>query len=120
MFNQYAVPAYILEELPEIKEAFDTVPLTSNIFLVLQCLSSFTGRKVKMHDLRMVKRCFQLGEKIYSRGNTLVRDAVENIFVFSFSSFMSVCDREERNHLQSLMPLSLHTVYVQQMLKSGL
>ena len=71
-------------------------------------------------DLRVVKKCFAITENIYSKGNKVVRDAIENVYVYSFSSLLSVCKREERIKIQSLMPLGLHTAYVQQVLNSGL
>lgn len=120
MINQYEVPAYLVDELPEMKEELRKASPTLNIFKSIQCLADYTKNKVVSHDLLMVKKCFSLAEELYSRGNTIVKNAIENVVVFAFSSLMYVCSEEERNKLQSMMPLCLHTAYIQQVLKSGI
>lgn len=120
MINQYEVAAYLVDELPEIKEDLKSISPTLNIFKSVQCLSNYTRSKVMQHDLRVVKKCFAIAENIYSRGNDLVRDAIENVFVYSFSSLLNLGSKDEKRELQALMPLYLHTAYVQQVLKSGI
>ncbi len=120
MLNQYEVPACMADELPELNEELKAISPALNIFKSVQCLANFTKRKAADHDISGVKQCFSLAEKIYFNGNENVKNAMENVFIFSFSSLLNACSREERNKLQSLMPLCLHTAYVQQVLRSGL
>lgn len=120
MINQYEVPAYLADALPEIKEDLKNISPTLNIFKSTQCLSEFTRKKVMQHDLMGIKKSFAIAEYLYTKGNPAVRDAIENVFVFSFSSLLYIGNKNERLELQGLMPLSLHTAYVQQILKSGI
>jgi len=120
MINQYEVPARLVAELPEIAKDLKAFSPTINIFKSIQCLTNFTRNKVIRHDLKAVKKCFAVAEDIYVKGNTLVKDAIENVFVYSFSSLMNQCDNEERKQVQAIMPIILHTAYVQQVLKSGI
>ena len=120
MINQYEVPAYLVDEFPELKEELKSISPTLNIFKSIQCFSDYTKRKVLQHDLQVVKRCFAIAEKIYSNGNTIVRDAIENLFVYSFSSLLNLGGKDEKRELQGLMPLCLHAAYVQQILRSGI
>lgn len=120
MINQYEVPAYLEDELPEIKEELRKIHPTLSIFKTIQCLADYTRRKVSQHDLKTVKKCFAIADNIYSKGNRIVKNAIENVFVYSFSSLMSVCSKDVKRQLQSIMPLYLHTAYVQQILKSGM
>ena len=69
------------------------------------------------HDMHKVKRCFAVAEDIYAKGDALVRDVIENVFVFSFSSLLNSCSKDEKIQVQGLMPLNLHTAYVQKVLK---
>lgn len=120
MINQYEASAIIADELPEIKEEIKNFSPELDIFKSIQCLTNFTSRKLKEHNLLMVKRCFKTAEEIYCKGNTAIKNAIENVFIFSFPAFINVCDKEERNALQAIMPLQLYSVYIQQVLKSGI
>ncbi len=120
MINQYEVSSYIEDELPEIKKELKEIDPTLNVFKSVQCLTDYTIRKAKQHDFRAVKKSFATAEKIYSKGNTEVKTAMENVFVYSFSRLLVLCSRYEKKYLQAIMPLCLHTAYVQQIYRSGL
>lgn len=66
----------------------------------------------------MVQQCLNLAEKIYLKGDAMVKNAVENIFIFSFSSMMAFCDIVEWRIVQSYMPSRLYQLYIQQVLRS--
>ena len=119
MINQYEVPAYLVDELPEIEQELKIFSPTLNIFKTVQCLANYTKSKIIQHDLGAVKKCFAIAENVYVKGNELVKGAIENVFVFSFSSLLNMGSNEEKKELQSLIPLCLHTAYIQQVLKPG-
>ena len=118
--NQYEVPAYLIDELPEIKEDLTSLSPTFNILKSIQCLADYTRSKVVQHNEQAVKKCFSIAENIYAGGNSIVRAAMENVFVYSFSSLLNLGSRAEKRELQALIPICLHTAYVQQILKSGI
>lgn len=120
MLNQYEVPAYLAEKIPGMEQELKTVSPTLNIFKTIQCLASYTRKKVTQHDFTAVKKCFAIAEDVYMEGNTQVKNAIENIFVFSFSSILNLGSNEEKRQLQALMPLHLHTAYIKQVLKPGI
>ncbi|MEO5889490.1 MAG: hypothetical protein ABIQ31_04515 [Ferruginibacter sp.] len=120
MINQYEVAAYLADELPEINGNLKKITPALNVFKSIQCLSDYTRNKVMQHDLRVVKKCFEIADNIYFRGNGLVRDAIENVFVYSFSSLFNLTDRKEKKELQALVPMCLYTAYVHQVFKSGI
>ena len=49
----------------------------------------------------------------------IVKNAIENIFVYSFSLIMNMGDKLKRQ-LHALCPMYLYTAYVQQLQKSGI
>ncbi len=120
MINQFEVPAYLVDELPEIKEELKSITSQQNILKTISCLASYTKKKVVQHDLRLVKKCFTIAENIHIKGNKIVKDAIENVYVYSFSSLFNLCNREEKNKIQGLIPISLYSAYIQQILKSGI
>ena len=120
MINEYEVPGYLAKKLEGIDDDLRSVSPTLTIFKTIQCLANYTKSKVKQHDFKAVKKCFTVAENIYINGNELVKNAIENVLVFSFSSLLNMGDNEDKKQLQALMPLCLHTTYVNQVLKSGI
>jgi hypothetical protein len=65
------------------------------------------------------KRCFEIAENIYSKGDKAVRDTIENVFIYSLPSLLNLCNEDEEREIEKLIP-SLHTAYVQQVFRSGI
>jgi len=84
----------------------------------IQALTDLTKRMALEHDFEMVEKCMTLVGKLYEKGNTAVRNAVENIFVYSFSTLMCNCNIAEWRMVQSYMPSELYAVFVEQVLRS--
>jgi len=113
MIHEYEVPLYIAGNLPRLKMQ------TKDIYKSMQTLADYTKRMALEHDFEEVKKCMSLVERIYDKGNTLVKNAVENIFIFSFSSMRLLCNIVEWRMVQSIMPSSLYTLYMHQVLRSS-
>jgi len=119
MINQYELPVYLVNELPEIEDDLKETSKTLNVFKTVQCLVHYTKESIKAHDMNAVKRIMNAVEGIYMKGNNAVKNAFENVFVYSFTSMICMCDREEKNHLQAIMPLHLYSAYILQVYRSG-
>jgi hypothetical protein len=120
MMNQFEVSACLADKLPEIKPSLKNSFDTLNVYKSIQCLVNFTKEKFIQHDIQAVKKCLSAAEYIYAKGNRLVKNAIENVFVYSLSSLLNLGNKEERQQVRSFMPLHLYTAYVQQVLKPGL
>ena len=118
--NIYEVPAVIEDELPAVKEELRKDCPAGNIHAVLKVLVKYTRRMISLHDLPAVNRCMSLADKLYNRGNNLVKNAIENVFVYAFSGMRSACDGSEWRLIQAKMPVSLHSLYVKQIYRSGI
>jgi len=117
MLSQYQVPAFIAAKLPQVKNDLSSAsPMT--IYQSVQVLTDYTKRMAIEHDFKMVEKCMSLVAALYLKGNSLVKNAVENVFIFSFSSIMSRCNIVEWRIVQSYMPSDLYALYVQQVLRS--
>jgi hypothetical protein len=121
--NQYEVPAYLEDKIPEMKELLVKKGVSSNIFdpyKSVQCLTDFTLKVAHQHNIKMLKRCFTAAERLYIKGNEMIKNAINNVFVYSFSSLFAGCHtKQERIKIESLMPGLLYSAYVQQLLKSN-
>jgi hypothetical protein len=120
--NQYEVPAYLQDEIPELKELLVKQGVSSNLFdpyKSVQCLTDFTLKNAHECNIKMLKRCFRAGERLYLKGNEMIKNAVDNVFIFSFSKLFASCaDGRERSKIQAVMPAYLYSAYVHQILKS--
>jgi hypothetical protein len=121
--NQYEVPSFLQEALPEMKEVMVKKGVSINMFdpyQSVQCLTDFTLKNAHDHNIKMLKRCFVAAERLYVRGNEMIKNAINNVFIHSFSILFADCSgRLERIKIQSVMPPYLYSAYVQQILKSN-
>lgn len=121
--NQYEVPSYLQDALPEMKEVLVKEGVSSNLFdpyKSVQCLTDFTLKVAHQHNIKMLKRCFTAAERLYIKGNEMIKNATNNVFIYSFSELLADCtSRQERIKIQSVMPSYLYSAYVQQILKSN-
>lgn len=123
MITQFEVATYLENEIPEIKTDFQnaTGPAINNIYLAIKCLAQFTRRMVLEHNDLMTRRCLTVATKLYKNGNNNVKNAVENIYVYSFSSLLNSCaDGKARNKLQARLPVGLYKIYLHQVNSSGI
>lgn len=72
---------------------------------------------LKVHNLPAVGACLAKGEQLYHTGNQETRNAIENVFVFSFTRTF-FCDEATRNAVLPVMPAFLYDMYQKQMLNS--
>ena len=115
MIQEFEVPAYIAGTLPQLKREFTH---RQHIYDAMQVLTDYTKRMALEHNFGEVKKCMSLVEKIYNKGNILVKNAVENIFIFAFSSIRMLCNIVEWRMVQSFMPSDLYALYLQQVIRS--
>ena len=118
--NNYEVPAIMEDELPAIKEELKENGILGNVNAAMQVLVRYTRKMIYLHDLAAVVKCIRLADKIYDKGNTIVKNAVENVFVYSFSGLRTCCDQLEWKSVQSKMLVTLYSLYVKQIYRSGL
>lgn len=116
MINQYEVAACLQDELPQVSRELPTLAAL-DIVANIQGLTDYARSRATLMDLKEVRKCMLFAEKMYGKGNQYVRDVIENVFVFSFSTLL-LCDRRRKMQLQALIPLSLYSLYVQQVLRS--
>lgn len=119
MLNQYEVPALLADELPEIKESLRTHIIIGDVLNTIQILTDYTEKMLQLHNIPVVAKCMCVADKIYVRGNTVVKNAIENIFVFSFSTMRAICGREEWKLVQAKTPVTLYSTYIRQVNQSG-
>ena len=117
MLSQNEVPALIAGTLPQIKSDLSN-SAKPTAYQSIQVLTDYTKRMALEHNFKMLQNCMALVQTIYEKGNLLVKNAIENVFIFSFSTMLARCNTVEWKIVQSYMPSDLYAIYVQQVLKS--
>jgi hypothetical protein len=119
MISQYQIPALIAGQLPQAgRDIYRTgIPITA--YQSIQVLTDYTKRMALEHEFKTVGKCMRLMGRLYNEGNTLVRNAVETVFIFSFSSIMAGCNVIEWRIIQSFMPAELYKLYIRQVMQSN-
>lgn len=116
MINPSEATGYLLENLPELSHQLPAAQ--PSIYQTIYAFVRFTGNKVKEHNYKTAKQCFQLADRLYARGNALVRSAIENVYIFSLDKVCAQL-REERSKVHALIPGSLYSVYIRQIMRGG-
>src|ERR1700727_175092 len=118
MITQYEVPGYLMQQLPSFTFQSRLGHLNLNIYMELQHFTVFTIHAINQHNYSLARKCFRLADKLYGQGDSTVKNAIENIFVYSFSSFIPE-GKVEKLILKSLIPATLHSLYLKQIYQAG-
>jgi hypothetical protein len=117
MIAQEQLSEYIAKSIPHLREAVSGQSM--NTYDVVKELLGHTTRSLDEGDVNEAKKCMLVAEQLYHQGCPVVKNAVENVFVFSFShSFF--CDSQNKEQLLKIVPPGLYDLYKKQMLNSHL
>jgi predicted SnoaL-like aldol condensation-catalyzing enzyme len=117
MINQLEIPMYLEEAIPEISNELNEGK-KYNAFVLMNSLVLFTYKNIKAHNYKTVKKCFKVADKLYSKGNGMVKNAVQNVFVYSFTR-MFQSHPAEKEKLLAIIPMTLYSLYIAQVCHKG-
>jgi hypothetical protein len=117
MINQLEIPIYLEEAIPEF---FDDLMDSSkrSTHELMHKLIDFTFNNIKDKNYTVVERCFRIADRLYRRGNAVVKNAIENIFVYSFTKMFTNYSTE-KDQLVAIIPVNLYSVYISQVCHRG-
>jgi hypothetical protein len=116
MIDQTELPIYMQKVLPELSGSLKG-ETCKNVYSTVRLLSDYTHDNIATQNFKNVKKCFVIAEKLYNKGNEAVKTAIENVYVYSFSHMLFI-DEARKRILLGLIPITLYTLYVKQMLNS--
>ena|ERR1043165_8638780 len=105
----------VQEEIPEIS---DSLPPEGGIYDTLGVFREYAFDKAREHNYNGLRKCFTLAASLYEKGSGSVKCAVENVFVYSISRIFSLAS-EDRQRIKALMPQTLQSLYMAQVLHHG-
>ncbi|MBL7704892.1 MAG: hypothetical protein JNM21_05015 [Taibaiella sp.] len=118
--NQNEAVVVVCTALPEVTAAITNEGARNNPFALVRIITVYTRKMAAQHDELMLEKCLQLVDRIYTRGARTIKNAIENIFIFSLDNILYPCSAGERSRTFSKVPLTLYSSYVNQVYKSGI
>ena len=84
--------------------------------------ASAQGLSLPEYALRWIlqQQYFQKMNDLYEKGDAALKNAVENVFIYSLDSLTFSCKAVRRQEIFSMLSLSLNKKYLHQVYKSGL
>lgn len=119
MITENDVTDILDTELPGINKKLERLPASNNIYKAMQCFVDFTKELVTNGNPDGVKSCFNLAERMLKEGNNAVKNAVENVYVFSVSTALFLCTPISKE-LTAMFNGSLKNEYTRQVVSSGI
>jgi hypothetical protein len=118
MISQKELPAVIERSIPELSGVWEKEKCENTYDIVRQMLK-YTIYQVLNHNMKAAKKCLTLAEQLYKKGNTAIKNAIENVYVYSFSHAFFY-DEKKKKEVMEIVPLSLYELYKKQVINSHL
>lgn len=118
--NQLEAAREITTVIPEAAAEISGAGALKSPFTLIRIITGHTRKMVVQHNEIMVRKCLKLMDKIYTKGDRAVKNAVENVFIFSLDHILSACNAPERKQLFRKVPINLYSAYIKQVYKSGI
>jgi predicted metallopeptidase len=110
----------IIETIPETKEDFKETYKTNSPFMVISVFTKQIKRLIKENDRKILIKSILKMNKLYGKGDAALKNAIENIFVYSLDSFTFCCEPTYKKMIFSKMSTRLQENYFHQVYKSGI
>ena len=116
MITQYKLHPVPADKLPlEFLKPY-TSRASSEMYEYINYFTNYTKNALEEHNFTRAKKCLVLAEKMYLKGDAMIRFLIENSFIYSFSSIM-FDSGTEMFMLKSMLPDTLYQLYKKQAIK---
>jgi hypothetical protein len=117
MINQLEIPMFLEDALPEMTH-LPVAGVKQDAYKAIKHLATFTDQQIRERNFDTVKKCFAVADRLYDNGNGVVKNAIQNVFVFSFTKMFQSCPAH-KGMVLGMIPMGLFTLYVGQLYHSG-
>jgi hypothetical protein len=119
MINETEVLDLLGNKIPELNPELERLSQAGNIYKTMQCFSDFTRSLIGNGNMQAVKNCINLAEELLQDGNNAVKNAVENVFLYSLAPMIDLGDVAGKA-LQKMLKGALRREYLRQVCSSGI
>jgi hypothetical protein len=119
LIKENEVLDFLGNEFPLINETLERDASQNNIYKTMKCFADFTKQLIKKGNFKEVKHCFNVAESILKNGNSTVKNAIENGYLYSLSSILDLTTPVAQI-VKALLTDSLKKEYNRQVCASGI
>lgn len=110
----------IIKLIPESQEEFKDSYKTKTPFMVISVFTKQIKKLIKDHDQKILMKSIIKMNLLYSKGDQALKNAIENIFVYSLDSLTFCCEPSYKDLIFAKMSPTLQNNYLRQVYKSGI
>lgn len=118
--NQLEAAREITTVIPKAAAELSGAGTLKSPFALIRVITNHTRKMVVQHNEIMLQKCLKLIDRIYTKGDSTIKNAIENVFIFSLDHILSTCTAPERSRVFSKVPINLYSAYIRQIYKSGI
>lgn len=85
-----------------------------NSYHIVEFLTDKIKTMIRQDNTSCLFRCIQKMNELYSEGDSSMKGAIENSFIYSLDHCTAFCSREYRDHIFSQLSDTLQKVYFRQ------
>lgn len=116
MIQQQELSKIIQNEIPELRE--ELRDSGTNTYRLIKLLKEHTVTAAMRQNYNSVHKCLALADKLYADGSKMVKSAVANVYVYAVDKMLHTTG--EIKKWKGMIPQNLYSLYVRQMLQSGI
>lgn len=110
----------IVEVIPETELEFNESGKVATPYKVISVFTGQIRNLINSNDRITLMKCLRKMNRLYSKGDQKLKNAIENTFIYSLDSFTFCCEPAYKKMIFSRMSLSLQNNYLHQVYKSGI
>ncbi len=92
MIHESQVPDLLGKQIPAINPELEKLAGLGNVYKTVQCFADFTRNLAGAGNLPAVKSCIGIAEEMLEKGNNTVKNAIENVFLYTLSPILDMGD----------------------------
>ena len=118
MIDQKELPGYVDQQLPELGGICHEAHCR-NAYDIAGQMIGYINNQVLKSNINAARQCLTLADNLYKKGNSGIKNAIENVFVYSFTH-MFFHEEARKKMMLEILPPSLYEVYKKQVIYSHL
>ncbi|MBN8694917.1 MAG: hypothetical protein J0L87_00175 [Bacteroidetes bacterium] len=119
LINETEAVDLLGNEFPTINNDLEKTANATNIYKAMQCFSDFTKQLINKGNFKEVRHCFKVAENMLENGNSTVKNAIENSYLYSIYTLLDLASPVSQK-VKSLLTYSLKKEYNKQVCSSGI
>jgi len=108
----------ITEVIPDIQNELKE-NRTQNSYSIIQTFTDRIKSMIRQNDRNILFKSLKKMDEIYKNGDIMLKNAVENTFIYSLDNYTAFCSEEYRKVIFSHISQDLQTIYSRQIYSHG-